>query len=233
MPADSPCDYGVRRKFDELGQLHAPRIQAEKMVSTDDHVRYLPVPPRCMPGDRLFRAIDRLREDVFTCLHPHDCLGMMIRVWPRRDGFASAVWISLTDECGDGHTARLPSLDAWFRRDVVWSLTFTSPDRLVDGGIQRLSGALEHHLSPEGLPHGAAMLEEHCRAGSRLNARWRTSGNPPPRDRLDLRITWQWHRPGREWETRLMQSALGGYSEYEGGRYRFDRRAYASLRVVF
>lgn len=56
----------------------------------------------------------------------------------------------------------------------------------------------------------------------------------PERDRLDLRIARRWCQAGTDWEASLvLQSALGGYYEYENARYLFDRRAYASLRAGF
>jgi hypothetical protein len=56
----------------------------------------------------------------------------------------------------------------------------------------------------------------------------------PERDRLDLHLAKRWRQAGIDWEASLvLQSALGGYYEYENARYLFDRRAYASLRAGF
>lgn len=56
----------------------------------------------------------------------------------------------------------------------------------------------------------------------------------PEHDRLDLRLARRWRAAGGDWEASIvLQSALGGYYEYENAKYLFDRRAYASLRVGF
>lgn len=81
------------------------------------------------------------------------------------------------------------------RRDAAWSFTFTSRNEEFDGWIYRLSGALEHRLSPEWLLHGAAMLEKHYYAGTRLNPRLALIWQPAPGHSLRLAATRGYRSP--------------------------------------
>lgn len=81
------------------------------------------------------------------------------------------------------------------RRDAAWSLTFTSRDKVFDGWIYRLSGALEHRLSAEWLLHGAAMLEKHYHAGTRLNPRLAVIWQPARGHSLRLAATRGYRSP--------------------------------------